>query len=135
MNKKIMICLPLAISVLLIPGCSKKKGCTDPKSNNYDKEAEKDKTTDADRVKEEDKKKDDNKPKEEDKTKDTITPVFDVDPGKFRLKNIFTIPTTSFNSKDEKIYTDEGLPDNSESPQCSAAKRGLVTDSRSYCLT
>ena len=37
-----MICLSLAITFLIIPGCSKKKGCTDSASNNYDKYAEED---------------------------------------------------------------------------------------------
>ena len=40
MKKIIMICLSLAVTIFIIPGCSKKKGCTDSASNNYDKYAE-----------------------------------------------------------------------------------------------
>ncbi len=40
MKKIIMICFSLAVTIFIIPGCSKKKGCTDSASNNYDKYAE-----------------------------------------------------------------------------------------------
>ena len=41
MKKIIIICLSVT-TVLFFTGCSKKKGCTDPTSSNYDKDAEED---------------------------------------------------------------------------------------------
>ena len=42
MRKIFIIFISLTVSIFFIPGCSKKNGCTDPTSNNYDKEAEED---------------------------------------------------------------------------------------------
>jgi len=42
MKKSIIFILALATSFALFTGCSKKKGCTDPISVNYDPDAEKD---------------------------------------------------------------------------------------------
>ena len=42
MKKLILIALTIGAGLLLLQSCSKKKGCTDPVSINYDAEAEKD---------------------------------------------------------------------------------------------
>jgi hypothetical protein len=42
MKKIISTCIAIAVAIFVIPGCSKKKGCKDPISVNYDKDAEED---------------------------------------------------------------------------------------------
>jgi hypothetical protein len=42
MKKILLLLLSLTMIMFVIPGCSKKKGCMDPASNNYDSEAEED---------------------------------------------------------------------------------------------
>lgn len=42
MRKTFIIFISLTVSVLFMPGCTKKKGCTDTTSNNYDNDAEED---------------------------------------------------------------------------------------------
>ena len=42
MKKRIIICIILTISVIILPTCKKKKGCKDQNSLNYDSEAEED---------------------------------------------------------------------------------------------
>ena len=42
MKKNVLLFLSLNLSILIIPGCSKKKGCMDTASNNFDADAEED---------------------------------------------------------------------------------------------
>ena len=42
MKNTLLICLAFVTVVYIMPGCKKKKGCTDPISSNYDPDAEKD---------------------------------------------------------------------------------------------
>ncbi len=42
MKKTLLVVLSLVMVIFVIPGCSKKKGCMDPASSNYDSEAEED---------------------------------------------------------------------------------------------
>ena len=42
MKKIFVICASIAFIMFVIPGCSKKKGCMDSTSNNYDSDAEED---------------------------------------------------------------------------------------------